>query len=165
MAVRGDVETLYRQCAPAVYKYLLCLTHDQALAEDLTADTFERALSGFERFRGDCTPTAWLCAIAKRLWYGELRRKRQALPLSEDDRLVSEEDIEREYVRREDKMALYRALRTLDGETREVFYLRLSGDMTFEEIGDIIGRSAVWARVAYYRGKEKLKERQRRDDE
>ena len=48
MAVRGDVETLYRQRAPAVYKYLLCLTHDQALAEDLTADTFERALSGFE---------------------------------------------------------------------------------------------------------------------
>ena len=78
MAVRGDVETLYRQCAPAVYKYLLCLTHDQALAEDLTADTFERALSGFERFRGDCTPTAWLCAIAKRLWYGELRRKMSA---------------------------------------------------------------------------------------
>ena len=165
MAVRGDVETLYRQCAPAVYKYLLCLTHDQALAEDLTADTFERALSGFERFRGDCTPTAWLCAIAKRLWYGELRRKKRALPLPEDDKLVSEEDIEREYVRREDKMAFYRALRTLDGETREVFYLRLSGDMTFEEIGDIIGRSAVWARVTYYRGKEKLKERMRRDDE
>ena len=82
--MRGEVETLYRQCAPAVYKYLLCLTHDQALAEDLTADTFERALSGFERFRGDCTPTAWLCAIARRLWYGELRRKRQALPLSEE---------------------------------------------------------------------------------
>lgn len=164
--MRGEVETLYRQCAPAVYKYLLCLTHDQALAEDLTADTFERALGGFERFRGDCTPTAaWLCAIAKRLWYGELRRKRRALPLPEDDRLVSEEDIERAYVRREDKMALYRALRTLDEETREVFYLRLNGDMTFEEIGDIIGRSAVWARVAYYRGKEKLKERMRRDDE
>lgn len=62
-------------------------------------------------------------------------------------------------------MALYRALRTLDGETREVFYLRLSGDMTFEEIGDIIGRSAVWARVAYYRGKEKLKVSMRHDDE
>lgn len=129
MIMRGDVETLYRQCAPAVYKYLLCLTHDQALAEDLTADTSERALGGFERFRGDCMPTVWLCAIAKRLWYGELRRKRQALPLPEDDRLVSEEDIEREYVRREDKMALYRA------------------------------------RVAYYRGREKLKERMRRDDE
>ena len=73
MAVRGDVETLYRQRALAVYKYLLCLTHDQALAEDLTADTFERALSGFERFRGDCTPTAWLCAIAKRLWLADRR--------------------------------------------------------------------------------------------
>lgn len=78
---------------------------------------------------------------------------------------MSEEGIEREYIRREDKMALYRALRTLDGETREVFYLRLSGDMTFEEIGDIIGRSAVWAWVAYYRGKEKLKESMRHDDE
>ena len=64
MAVRGDVETLYRQCAPAVYKYLLCLTHDQALAEDLTADTFERALSGFERFRGDCTPSPSGCGMA-----------------------------------------------------------------------------------------------------
>ena len=163
--MRGDVETLYRQYAPAVYKYLLCLTRDRALSEDLTADTFERALGGFERFRGDCSPSAWLCAIAKRLWYAELRRRKQLAVLPEDDQLVSEEDIEREYLHREDKLALYRALRTLDEETREVFYLRLSGEMTFEEIGDILGRSDVWARVSYYRGKEKLKERMRRDDQ
>ena len=163
--MRGDVETLYRQYAPAVYKYLLCLTRDRALSEDLAADTFERALGGFERFRGDCSPSAWLCAIAKRLWYAELRRRKQLAVLPEDDQLVSEEDIEREYLHREDKLALYRVLRTLDEETREVFYLRLSGEMTFEEIGDILGRSAVWARLSYYRGKEKLKERMRRDDQ
>ena len=163
MARKG--EDFYEQYAKSVYRYLFSLIGEADTAEELTQETFYQALKSMDTYRGESTPQVWLCAIAKRLWYGELRRKRQALPLSEDDRLVSEEDIEREYVRREDKMALYRALRTLDGETREVFYLRLSGDMTFGEIGDIIGRSAVWARVAYYRGKEKLKERMRRDDE
>lgn len=157
---RDAIDELYRSYAPMVYKYLRCLTHDSTQAEDLTADTFEAALRGIDQLRQPEKLPMWLCGIAKRLYYGELRRRSRVreLPL-EDVPLISEQDIEREYVQREEKLDFYRALQTLDAHTREVFYLRLTGDMTFEEIGGIMGRTGNWARVTFYRGKEKMKRR------
>lgn len=69
------VEELYETCAPIVYKYLLCLTHDAHLSEDLTSETFERTIHNIEKFRSDCRFSVWLCAIDKRLYYMELRKK------------------------------------------------------------------------------------------
>lgn len=160
------VEELYRLYAPMVYKYLMCLCHDPTLAEDLAADTFEAALRGIHKFRGEAQLPVWLCAIAKRKYYMHLRRhgKVQQVPI-EDAPLVSPQDIEREYAERLDKLDFYRALQALPPETREVFYLRLSGDMTFEEIGSVLGRSGSWARGVFYRGKEKLKRRLSEDGE
>ena len=160
------VEELYRLYAPTVYKYLMCLCHDPTLAEDLTGDTFEAALRGIHKFRGDAKLSVWLCAIAKKKYYMHLRKhgKMQSVPI-EDMPLISPQDIEREYVERADKLDFYRALQTLEPEAREVFYLRLSGDMTFEEIGSILGRSGNWARGVFYRGKEKLKRRLGEDGE
>ena len=157
---RDAVEELYCLYAPTVYKYLMCLCHDPSLAEDLTADTFEAALRGIHKFRGEAKLSVWLCSIAKRKYYQHLRRngRIQAVPL-EDAPLISPQDIEGEYLRQADKIDLYRALQVLPPEAREVFYLRLAGDMTFEEIGSILGRSGNWARGTFYRGKEKLKRR------
>lgn len=157
---RDAVEELYCLYAPTVYKYLMCLCHDPSLAEDLTADTFEAALRGIHKFRGEAKLSVWLCSIAKRKYYQHLRRngRIQAVPL-EDAPLISSQDIEGEYLRQADKIDLYRALQVLPPEAREVFYLRLAGDMTFEEIGSILGRSGNWARGTFYRGKEKLKRR------
>lgn len=159
--MRNDaVEELYRLYAPTVYKFLMCLCHDPSLAEDLTADTFEAALRGIHKFRGEAKLSVWLCAIAKRKYYMHLRRHGRMQSVSiEDAPLISPQDIEREYLQREDKLDFYRALQTLPPEAREVFYLRLSGDMTFEEIGSVLGRSGNWARGTFYRGKEKLKRR------
>lgn len=157
---KDAVEELYQLYAPTVYKFLMCLCHDPSLAEDLTADTFEAAIRGIHKFRGDAKLSVWLCAIAKRKYYMHLRRRGriQSVPI-EDAPLISPQDIEREYLQREDKLEFYRALQTLEPEVREVFYLRLSGDMTFEEIGSVLGRSGNWARGTFYRGKEKLKRR------
>lgn len=157
---KDAVEELYCLYAPTVYKYLMCLCHDPSLAEDLTADTFEAALRGIHKFRGEAKLSVWLCSIAKRKYYQYLRRngRIQAVPL-EDVPLISPQDIEGEYLRQADKIDLYRALQVLPPEAREVFYLRLAGDMTFEEIGSILGRSGNWARGTFYRGKEKLKRR------
>ena len=157
---KDAVEELYCLYAPTVYKFLMCLCHDPSLAEDLTADTFEAALRGIHKFRGEAKLTVWLCSIAKRKYYQYLRRngRIQAVPL-EDAPLISPQDIEGEYLRQADKIDLYRALQALPPEAREVFYLRLAGDMTFEEIGSILGRSGNWARGTFYRGKEKLKRR------
>lgn len=163
---RDAVEELYRLYAPVVYKYALCLCHDPALAEDLTADAFEAALRGIHKYRGDAKISVWLCAIVKRQYYQHLRKRGQvqAVPI-EDAPLVSPQDIEREYLEREGRVDFYRALQTLPPEAREVFYLRLSGDMTFDEIGSILGRSGSWARVTFYRGKEKLRRRMTEDGE
>ena len=165
--MRNDaVEELYRLYAPTVYKYLMCLCHDPSLAEDLTGDTFEAAIRGIHKFRGEAKFSVWLCAIAKRKYYMHLRRQGriQTVPI-EDMPLIAPQDIEREYLRREDKVDFYRALQALPPEVREVFYLRLSGDMTFEEIGSILGRSGSWARGVFYRGKETLKRRLNTDGE
>lgn len=70
--------------------------------------------------------------------------------------IAASDDVEKGYENREDRVALYRAMQQLDADTREVIHLRLAGDFSFREIGDILGQSEVWARVRFYRGKEKL---------
>ena len=157
----GGIEEIYLRYASTVYKYLMSLCHDPSLAEELTADTFERAIRGINTFRGGSSMATWLCAIAKRLYFAELRRRKRLTALPEDDALVSEQDIEREFIRREDRLAFYRQLHALDEQTREVLYLRLAGDMSFDEIGSVLGKSGAWARTVFYRGKEALKRRMR----
>lgn len=157
---KNAMEEIYLTYAPTVFKYLMCLTHDRALAEDLTADTFETAFRSIEKYRGDSKLSVWLCGIAKHLYHAEQRRKSK-IQWTEIERepLISPQDIERDYALKEEKLSLYRELQLLPPDTREVFYLRMTGDMTFDEIGDILGKSGNWARVTFYRGKEKLKRR------
>ena len=156
MAHRG--EGLYEQHAKSVYRYLFSLCGEADLAEELTQETFCQALRGLDSFRGDCTPQVWLCAIAKRLWFAECRRRQRAAPLEEDalTRLAAPDDPAAELETREERLALYRAIQQLDPDTREVIHLRLAGDFSFRDIGDILDQSEVWARVRFYRGKEEL---------
>ena len=156
-----DGGDLYDQHARYVFPYLFALSGDAATAEQLTQETFCQALKGLNTFRGECTPQVWLCAIAKRLWYKEVGRRRRTTPLEEEtlSRLPASDDPAGEYERRSDRMALYRAMQQLPPDTREVLYLRLAGEFSFREIGDILGRSEVWARVRFYRGKEELSRR------
>lgn len=156
MAGRGA--DLYEQHANYVYRYLYALCGEADTAEELTQETFCRALKGLSAFRGECSPQVWLCAIGKRLWYGELERRRRTVPLEEAalDRLTAPDDPAEEAERREERRALGRAMEALDPETREVLRLRLAGELPFRDIGELLGRSEVWARVRFYRGKETL---------
>lgn len=157
---KSAMEEIYTCYAPTVFKYLMCLTHDPSLSEDLTADTFEVAFRSIEKYRGDSKLSVWLCGIAKHLFYAE-RRRMDKIKWTEltAEPLLSPQDIECDYLLKEEKLSLYRSLQQLPTDMREVFYLRMTGDMTFDEIGDILGRSGNWARVTFYRGKEKLKRR------
>ena len=151
-------EDLYEQHAKSIYRYLFSLCGEADTAEELTQETFCQALKGLNTFRGKCTPQVWLCAIAKRLWYKELERRRRTVPLEEESlsRLAAPDDPAAELELRDDRNALYRAMRGLSPETREVLSLRLAGEFSFREIGEILGRTEVWARVRFYRGKEEL---------
>ena len=144
MAHRG--EDLYEQHAQLVYRYLFSLCRDADLAEELCQETFCQALRQLGSFRGDCTPQVWLCAIAKRLWYKELERRKRNVPLEEEHLAgqAAPDDPAQETEQREGRLALYRAMQ------------QLAGDFSFRDIGDILDRSEVWARVRFYRGKEEL---------
>ena len=155
---KQKVAEMYEENAKAVYKYLFCLTHNADLAEDLTQETFYQAAKRIDGFRGECKISVWLCQIGKRLWYKELeRQKRQEIPLSEmAQEPQSFEHIENDYLLNVEKVEVFRMLHRFDETTREVMYLRLTGELTFAEIGSIMGKTENWARVTFYRGKQKL---------
>ncbi len=151
-----DLESVYIENAKIVYKYLLHLSHDAGIAEELTQETFFQASKTMRKFRGDSKVSVWLCQIAKRIWYKQLEKKKNNL-LSIDDcyGLASDINIEDAYWKREEKILLYRAIHLLKPLMREVVYLRLE-DFSFKEIGEIVGESENWARVNYYRARQNI---------
>ncbi len=156
---KQDLTRIYEENAMAVYKYLLCLTNSSELSEELTQETFYQATKSIGKFRGECKISVWLCAIAKRLWYRELEKKKRRtfVPIEEmEDSLTAVQDIEEDYLLNVEKVELFRLLHSLDDKTREVMYLRLTGELSFAEIGEILGNTENWARVTFYRGKQKL---------
>ena len=155
---KQKITKMYEENVKAVYKYLFCLTHSADLAEELTQETFYQAMKGIDGFRGECKVSVWLCQIGKRLWYKELeRRKRQEEPLSEvEEGLPAFGHIENDYLLKVEKVEVFRMLHRLDEAAREVMYLRLAGELSFAEIGSIMGKTENWARVTFYRGKQRL---------
>ncbi len=154
---KQNMEQIYEENVSVVYKYLFCLTQDSYLAEELTQETFYQAIKGIQKFRGDCKISVWLCQIGKRLWYKELeRRKKKTVSIDELTEKISEEDLEEQYLMKCDKVELFRKIYQLEGRVREVMYLRLTGELSFAEIGEIMGVTENWARVTFYRGKQKL---------
>lgn len=165
-----SMEEIYRQHAQTVYRYLCSLTGDEDLSEELTQETFAQAVSSIGRFDGSCKVSTWLCAIAK----NQLMAYRRRHPLQDSLDELAETGTapagtapspEEETVAAEHKRRLYAAIHDSPEPAREVLYLRLLGGLSFREIGDVLGQSENWARVTFYRGKEKLKGKVRDDEE
>lgn len=152
------MERIYEENVKAVYKYLFCLTHSADISEELTQETFYQATKGIDRFRNECKISVWLCQIAKRLWYKELnKRKQKIISLDEvEGNIKAADDVEDNHMITAEKVELFKILHQFDEITREVMYLRLTGELSFAEIGEIMGKTEVWARVTFYRGKQKL---------
>ena len=154
-----NVEKLYNDHFQTVYKYLFCLTHEADLSEELTQETFYQAIKTYKNYREDCKVSVWLCQIAKYLWFKEYKRRKQydLNPIDEiPDKLTARENVEQSVLANESKVVLYQRLQKLDEKTREVMYLRLTGELGFREIGEILSKNETWARVTFYRGKQKL---------
>lgn len=160
-----DMSEIYQRHAQTVYKFLLSQTRDEGLAEELTQETFYQAVRSIHRFDGGCKVSVWLCQIAKHLWYQQLRKRQKApVPL---DRVpeVPVPSAEDGLLEQEGRLALLRQIHRLPELQREVVYLRAFGGLSFREIGDVCGRTETWARVTFYRSKEKLKNGGASDEE
>ena len=155
----NDIEKLYNEYFKTVYKYLICLTHNKEIAEDLSQETFCKAIDKIDTFKGKCKISVWLCEIAKNLWLNELKKNKRIVLKEKQEELVDiKYNIEDRFLLEQDKIDLHKKIYNLDSQVKEIFYLKLFANLTFKEIGEIMGKSEVWARVNFYRGKEKIKE-------
>ena len=162
-----DIEKLYREYFTPVYRYTLSLVHDPDMAEEITQETFFRALKKINDYRGEASLKVWLCQIARNLSFDSLRRqsKTTALTKHDDDEsddyelpAGSESDPEEQLLRKQTAMKIHRILHDLKEPYKEVFQLRTFGDLSFAEISELFGKSESWARVTYYRSRMMIKE-------
>ena len=154
-----DIKEIYEEYFETVNKYLFCLTKNYDIAEELTQETFYRAVKKISTYKGECKISVWLCQIAKNLWYDQCRKNKKIININYD--LINVEDgnrVEEQVISSDEKITLYKKMQTLDEKTREVIYLRITGELSFKEIGDILNKTENWARVTFYRGKSKLKD-------
>ena len=149
------MEEIYQQHAQTVYRFLMTHTRDADLAEELTQETFYQAIRSSDRFDESCKVSTWLCAIAKRV----LLTYRRKHPTTEEleEQTMSVPSAESEALETVNRMELIRLVHELPDPAREVVYLRAFGGLSFAEIGEVQGKTENWARVTFYRAKEKLK--------
>lgn len=152
-------EEIYNQYSNVVYKYLLCLTQDNELSQDLTQETFAIALEKINSFRYECKLSVWLCQIAKNLWYNHLKKtkKENYIPLENiESKVCYENNTEDIVMKNDEKLQLFKEIQALDTPYRDVIYLRMNGNLNFVEIAEIFGKTPNWARVTFFRAKQKI---------
>ena len=156
-----NIEEIYKEYSITVYKYLFCLTQNRDISEELTQETFAIAVEDIKKFRGECKLSVWLCQIAKHLWYKELKKRKKNANVSFEevnDTILYDESLEELICEKEEKLKLFKDMQKLDEKSREVMYLRMVGNLSYEEIGEILGKTANWSRVTFYRAKQKIRE-------
>ena len=150
-------EAVYREYFRDVELYLLALCWDQELAAELTSQAFFTALEQYPKFRGECHVKTWLCAIGRNLYLSYLRKSGRELPLEEtviDTGITIQERLED----KEEAMRIHKVLHGLPEPYKEVFSLRVFGQLSFAQIGEVFGKTANWACVTYHRAKSKIQE-------
>lgn len=160
-----SIDELYREHAKKVYAYIFSCTRNTELAEEITQETFFRAMKSINRYNGECKIYVWLCQIAKHILYQKIRnaKKDQWVELHENID-IKVDSPEQSLINSEDKKKIYKSMQVLNEITKEVIYLRLTGELSFKEIGEILNKSENWARVTFFRGKSKLLRRLKNEE-
>lgn len=161
----SDFEEIYKENAQIVMRYLLSLTKDYCLAEELTQETFYRAYQNIEQFRGECKLNVWLCQIAKNIFINKVTKEKRIHSVEEIAELPDDRMPEKEVLRKEKLGIIYQAIHELTEPYKEVFLLHYNGEVALKEIGRLFGKSESWARVTYYRAREQLRRRIGKDRE
>lgn len=156
-----EIEEYYQKYGQKVYAFLISICHEPDTAQDLTQETFLQALRSLDKFDSKCSVCTWLCQIAKHLWSKELKRRKYH-PSSSKEPDMSELDIsiippDDQLENTDTKMFILKQIHELPERDKEIVLLRATGAMSFEEIGQLFDKSASWARVTYYRAKQKLR--------
>jgi RNA polymerase sigma-70 factor (ECF subfamily) len=151
-----DFNELYNAYADDVYKYIFSLCKNKHIAEDVTSETFIKAIKASDKFKGDCNVRVWLCQIAKNTYYNMAQRGKYVTDMPDD--APSEDNFELRLLDKVQAFEIHKILRLLDEPYKEVFSLRVFAELSFAEIGELFKKSESWARVTFHRAKNKIKE-------
>lgn len=152
-------DQIYQTYFDPVYRYVLSLSGDRHMAEEITQETFFKALRSLDGFRGDSSLKSWLCTIAKNLYYSALRKKKNQPATLEDAHPDPAAGPEESLLNREEGLRIHRLLHELPEPYREIFTLRTLGQLSFRDIGELFGKSENWACVVYHRARARIKDK------
>ncbi len=157
-----DYEKLYNSYYLQVYSYVMTIVKSRSVAEEVTQNTFFKAMTARRSYEGKASELTWLCSIAKNLAIDECRKNSKFAELDEDTLETSEgmaDTVEDKVEDQDTALRIHLVLHELQEPYKEVFQLRVFGELPFSQIGMIFGKSENWARVTYHRARLKIKER------
>ena len=152
-----DFDQIYADYYSEVYKFVLSLCQNHSLAEEITQESFFKALKSIDSFNGNCKISTWLCKIARNTLFSYTKKRNRQVdyPL---DIILSDENIEEQFADKETAYAIHKVLHKLNEPYKEVFWLRIFGELSFAQIGALFEKTESCARVTYYRAKIMIKE-------
>ncbi len=150
-----DFKNIYNQYFPDVYLFVLSLSRNQTVAEEITQETFFKALKSIDQFKGNCKITIWLCQIAKNTYFSCLDKQKR-LELNNIPEKATGNSIEETVLNKEDAFQIHKTLHYLDEPYKEVFTLRVFGELSFSQISQLFEKTESWARVTFHRAKQKI---------
>lgn len=157
-----EFEQIYTTYFRDVYLYIRKLSNSEHIAEEVTSETFFKAMTSIESFRGDCDIRVWLCQIAKNCYYSYLKKAGRTENLDNLDNVeVSEQSISLEdrISQQDTAIQIQKILHDVPEPYKEVFMWRVFAELSFKQIGHIFGKSENWACVTYHRARNKIKEK------
>lgn len=155
-----EFERIYQEYFDQVFLYIRRLSGDVHLAEDITSETFCKALRSIDGFRGDCDIRVWLCQIAKNCYYSHLKKERRVERVEDWEALSAPgESLEEQLGRRDEAMELQKVLHDVPDPYKEVFLWRVYADLSYKQIGQVFGKSENWACVTYHRARNMIRKR------
>lgn len=153
-----DFEQIYSDYFMDVYKYAFSLCRNDKIAEDITQETFLKALKSIDGFKGNCKLQVWLCQIAKNTYFSLYGKGKKDKKNQESDWKIEAGSFESRLINKESAFEIHKALHKMDEPYKEVFSLRMFGELSFAQIAELFSKTESWARVTFHRAKLKLKE-------
>ncbi|MCL2051134.1 MAG: sigma-70 family RNA polymerase sigma factor [Lachnospiraceae bacterium] len=157
-----EFEQIYKAYFSDVFLFLMKLSGNESVAEEITSETFFKAMRSVDKFRGDCDIRVWLCQIAKNSYYSFLKKQSNLADLDSLDELAihqQADNVEEKLIAKDQAMQVHAHIHDLAEPYKEVLMLRVFGELNFSQIGQIFGKTENWACVTYHRARNKIKEK------
>ena len=156
-----EFEKLFNENREFIFKYLMKMTRDVSLAEELTQETFFRAYMNYSSLRNKEKATSWLCKIAQNSYHAWYNEQKKYNSIDNIEIISYENDPAEAFVQKELSQKALICLHELEEPYKEVFMLSVFGGFSLKDISLTFGKSESWARVTFYRAKQKLSESMR----